>query len=338
MKVMCGMVKYPQLSTKKVAELLNINYWTVYKSLEKMKSSGLIREVIIPDFPALGFELLVIGYGSLTKRKMNTLQKIKNLPKYPNFSSGIFYSFAESYRGFVLAVSKNFTEISKGLIYAERLIKVREFLQTESTQMVILPFEITEIPIFFDYGKLMCRDFGIEIEEFAIKRKKKRELKKRELQVLLEMVKEPEASISAIAKSTGMAQQSVSKIKNKLFEEGWVQRKIIPNLAKMGYDVLVFAHWTSNPEEMEKVKNINLQKFGYDLSNIIFSAYNPLEGIAIAPFKTLKKSREIVSFFEKFGESTGVLTKEPNILFLSLQEGIKIRDHVYYPIISSLVK
>ena len=336
--VLCGLCKNPELSPKILAELLDLNYWSVYKSIMKLRAQGIFKEIIIPNFKLLGLELLVVGYGSLTKRKMDVLQRIRSMRNYFPYSSGIFYSFAESYRGFVLAVSKNYTEISKGLIYAERLIKVREILRRENTQMVILPFEITEIPLFFDYSNLICKDFEIEIEKRKKRFKEPRKLGKNATKVILEIVKAPSAKIAHIAKNLNMTPQSVSRIKERLIEEGYIFKKIIPNLPLMGYDVLVFAHWTSNPEAMDKIHNIKLEEFGYDLSDIIFAAYNPLEGVALAPFKSLKESRDIVSFFENFGEATGVFTKEPNILFLSLQEGIAMRDHEYYPLLSSILK
>jgi len=337
-KILCGMCKNPYMSPKDLAEFLDLNYWTVYKSINKMKNKGIFKEVVIPNFKALGFELLVVGYGSLTKKKMDVLQRVRTLKTELKFSSGIFYSFAESYRGFVLAVSRNFTEVAKGLIYAERLIHVREFLKGESTEMVILPFEITEIPLFFDYSNLICKEFNLDIKRKSERVTRMKKLTKKDAQVMLEIVRDPEAKISHIAKTLNMAPQSVSKIKERLFAEGYIFKRIIPNLPLLGYDVLVFAHWNSNPEVMEKMQNINLEDFGYDLSNVVFSAYNSLEGVALAPFKSLKESRDIVAFFENFGEETGVLTKEPNILFLSLQEGVVMRDHEYYPLLTSILK
>ncbi len=328
-KILCALIKYPERSLGELANIVDMNYWTFYKGVEKLKALGVFKETIIPNFPALGFELLVVGYGSLTKRRMYSLEKLKNMRNYLPFASGIFYAFAESYRGFVLGVAKNFTEISKSLIFAERLINVRELLMGENTNMVFLPFEITEIPIFFDYSNLLSQDFKIKLENIVEKKKKMTRLGKREMSVLIEMVKNPSASIKEISDKLNMAQQSVSRIKKKLFEEGWTRKKIIPDIKKLGYEVLVFAHWSSKPEVMEKIDRIQPENFGFETSNVIFAAYNPLEGVAIAPFKTLKESREIVTFFEKFGETTGVLTREPNILFLSLQEGIKIRDHEY---------
>ena len=337
-RIICALCKNPDMSARELAEFLDLNYWTVYKSINKMRGKGIFKETIIPNFKALGFELLVIGYGSLTKKKMDVLQEVKTLKTNLKFSSGVFYSFAESYRGFVLAVSKNYTEVVKGLIYAERLIRVREFLKGENTEMVILPFEITEIPLFFDYSNLICKEFKLNLEKRGKREERMKKLSMKDAKVMMEIVKNPEAKISHIAKRLNMAPQSVSKIKDRLFAEGYISKKIIPNLPLLGYDVLVFAHWSSNPEVMEKMQNIKIEALGYDMSNVIFTAYNSLEGVAIAPFKSLKESRDIVSFFENFGEETGVLTKEPNILFLSLQEGVAMRDHEYYPILASIFK
>ena len=335
-KILCALVKYPEKSLGELAELLDMNYWTFYKGVEKLRNLGLFKEKIIPDFPALGFELLVVGYGSLTKRRMYPLEKLKNIRDYLPFASGIFYAFAESYRGFVLGVAKNFTEISKSLIFAERLVNIRELLMGENTNMVLLPFEITDIPVFFDYSNLISHDFQICLEDLPKKRREKTKLGKKEMQVLVELVKYPSASIREISRNLKMAQQSVSRIKKKLLEEGWIKKMVIPDIKKLGYEVLVFAHWTSKPDIMEKLSKIQPENFGFNTSNVIFAAYNPLEGVALAPFKTLKESREIVAFFEKFGETTGVLTKEPNILFLSLQEGIRIRDHEYQSALISI--
>ena len=335
-RILCALVKYPEKNMGELAELLGINYWTFYKGVEKLRNLGLFKEKIIPDFPALGFELLVVGYGSLTKRRMYSLEKLKNMRNYLPFASGIFYAFAESYRGFVLGVAKNFTEISKSLIFAERLVNVRELLMGENTNMVFLPFEITKIPVFFDYSHLISHDFNIELEDLSQKKKEKTKLGKREMEVLVELVRKPSSSIRDISKNLGMAQQSISRIRKKLFEEGWIRRRIVPDIKKLGYEVLVFTHWTSKPDVMEKMNKIQPQTLGFETYNVIFAAYNPLEGVAIAPFKTLRESREIVAFFEKFGETTGVLTKEPNILFLSLQEGVKIRDHEYQSALISI--
>ena len=343
-KALCGMLKYPEKSLNEIASILNINYWTLYKIKEKFKREKMIREIIIPDYEAIGFELFLSGYGNLTKKRMKILEEMrmkiveKNMRKIQNnLASGIFYAFVESYKGFVLGVSKNYTEIMRGIMYAERLISIRELILRENTKLVIFPLKISSIPILFDYSNLLCKEFGIELENVKKEEEKKEKLKDIELKVLYEIVKEPEISLTEISNILRISKQRASKIKKRLSEEGWYKRIVIPNMRELKYEVLVFAHWKSNPEIVENLEK-SFKNLGIDISNIVFLAYNPLEGIAIAPFKTLKESREIISMFTKFAEKTNVLVGDPDILFLSLDEGVEIKNHEHWEVLSSMIK
>ncbi len=335
-RVLCGIAKNPNMSMKELSEITGVSAWSVYKSLEKMKKMGIFREVYIPNLSSLGFELLVAGYGSLTKRKMHTIDNLKKMRR-KNFSSRIFYAFAESYKGFVLAVAKSYTDFVHSLIYAEKSIGVRDLLRGENVNIVFLPLSLTKMPIFFDYSPLLCRYFGVEIDEQPREKIPRGNLEPIDLKVMLEILKNPDASNSLISKKMGISMQKTSKIRKKLIDEGFLVKRIIPNMKLFGYEVLVFAHWFSNPAQIENIGAEDFKKSGYDLSNIVFLAYTPMEGIAIALFRTLQESREIVSIFEGLGEKMGILIGEPNIIFLSLQEGLKIRDHEYHFLIEELL-
>lgn len=340
---LCGMIKYPEKSLSEIANLLNINYWTLYKIKEKFKKMNIIREIAVPNYESLGFELFLSGYGNLTKKRMKMWEDIRmkivkeDMRKIQsNLESGIFYAFIESYKGFVLGVSKNYTEILRGMMYTERLMNIRELMLRENTKLVLFPLKISSIPILFDYSNLLCKEFGIELEDMKKVEKKREKLSKIEMRVLYEIVKNPEISLTQISDILKISRQRASKIKKKLIEEKWYRKIMLPDIRKLKYEVIVFAHWNSNPEIVENMEK-SFKNLGIDISNIVFLAYNPLEGIAIAPFKTLKESREIISIFTKFAEKTNVVLDEPDILFLSLEEGIEIKNHEYWQVLSPMV-
>ncbi len=336
-RLLCGITKYPHLEAKELSKILGLSQWSVYKGIEKMKAAGLYKEVFVPDFSSLGFELLVAGYGSLTKKKMHAIENLRKM-KRRSFSSRIFYAFAESYKGFVFALAKSYTDFARSLIYAERQIGVRELLRSENVNIAFLPLPLTQIPVSFDYSGILCRNVGIKLsEEYRIKNKK-RKLSKIDVRVMMEILKNPNAKSTDIAKNLGISIQRALRIKKELIENGVLRKRMIPNMELFGYEVLVFAHWQTNPEKMEFLKNLDFSGNEYDISPIIFLAYTPLEGIAIASFKNLQESREIISLFENLGERMGVLNGEPNILFLSLQEGVKIRNHDYYPLVEDVFR
>ncbi len=338
-RALYGLVTYPEMSLKSIAEQLEMNYWTLYKIREKMKERNLLREVVIPNYKALGYELLVAGYGSITKERMKMMEKlekvIKKAKQLPRFS-GIFYAFAETYRGFVLGAVKNYTEIVKNLLYVDRLVGIREILARERPKVIILPYEITEIPVLFDYSRLMAREFNMPMPPVKKVRTPEGKLSFDELRVLKKLVEKPEASIKQLSQWLGIGRQKISRIKDKLFSEGWCYRRIIPDVKMLGYEVIVFAHWESNPTRIENFEEKKIETLGIDLSRIIFLAYNLLEGFVIALFKNLKESRNIVSLFSTFMERENVLLSEPEILFLSLEEGVTLRDHEHAYVLSPL--
>ncbi len=334
LKALCAISKFQGKSLRDISESTGINYWTLYKTVERLRKQRVFREVNIPNFRMLGYELLVAGYGNLTKRKISELQKLREKKKIDRFSSSIFYGFAESYRGFVLGITKDYTEVKKSLITAERLVKLREMSGKDDINLVLLPLEITNIPILFDYSRLLCRAAGMECSELKgmEPRNPHRRLTRREKVAIVEITRNPNVSLNELSRKLRVTIQTASKIKRRLFEEGWIIPRIIPDLSTLGFEVMVFAHWNLNPEMVDLVNGMNTDYA--DISNIVFLAYDTLEGIAIAPFETLQKSREIIALFENLGSRMRVLVGEPKILFLSVQESIGVRDHDYASVLS----
>jgi len=339
-KVLCGLSKYSDLPLRAIAEKIDINYWALYKIVERLRDRGIIREIAIPNFQLLDYELFVVSYGNLTKKKLLELKSIKKSELFKN-ASKVFYGLAESYRGFMFGLSKNYTELKKMLILTERYTRITELLKDNDIKLVILPLELARMPILFDYSDLLCRDAGMQTKISSRYGQKsiivpKKPLTNRERRAMMELVANPTLSLNALSEQIGATVQTASKIKKKLYEEGWLIRRIIPNLRVLGYDVLVFAHWRSNPKQLERMESRSYEELDVDISSIVFLAYDMLEGIALAPFRNLRESREIISFFENFGERTGVLVEEPNIQFLSLQESVMIRDHNYRVMLKNL--
>lgn len=335
LRALCAISKYQGKSLRDISEIVGINYWTLYKTVEKLRERGIFREVNVPNFRMLGYELLIAGYGNLTKRKISELQQLRDEENIRKFSSSIFYGFAESYRGFALGVARNYTEVKKTLITAERIVKLREMSGKEDINIVLFPLEITNVPILFDFSRLLCRMAGVECNQLKGMPSKypNRKLTRREKIALVELTRNPDVSLNELSKKMKVTIQTASKIKRRLFDEGWLIPRIIPDLSMLGYEVIVFAHWNLNPEMLELMNSMNPEDM--DLSNIIFMAYDNLEGIAVAPFKNLQKSREIISLFENLGSTMRILVGDPKILFLSVQESVGVRNHSYASVLSN---
>jgi Lrp/AsnC family transcriptional regulator len=84
------------------------------------------------------------------------------------------------------------------------------------------------------------------------------ELKEKELRILSELVKNARRSDRELAKVTGVSQPTVTRARTRLEKAGFVREyTIIPDLRKMGYELLVFTLMSfaeNKPELFDKAR------------------------------------------------------------------------------------
>lgn len=84
------------------------------------------------------------------------------------------------------------------------------------------------------------------------------ELKENELKILLELIKGARRSDRELAKAIGISQPTVTRARTKLEKTGFVKEyTIIPDLRKMGYELLVFTFMSfseGRPELFDKAR------------------------------------------------------------------------------------
>ena len=67
-------------------------------------------------------------------------------------------------------------------------------------------------------------------------------MKKRMINLLLELLKDSKRSHREIAKVLGISQPTVTKMRQKLVKEGAIQEfTIIPDFARMGYEIMAIS-------------------------------------------------------------------------------------------------
>jgi DNA-binding Lrp family transcriptional regulator len=76
------------------------------------------------------------------------------------------------------------------------------------------------------------------------------------MSLLFEYLKDSNRSDRQIAKVLEVSQPTVSKMKNKLLEAGLVRNfSAIPDLAKMGYEIMAFSFVKFNIDALREVEN-----------------------------------------------------------------------------------
>jgi len=126
--------------------------------------------------------------------------------------------------------------------------------------------------------------------------------------LLLELLKDSKRSDREIAKVLGVSQPTVSRMRWRLEEEGWIKDfTVIPDFVKMGYEIMAISYFKSKvtEESVEKAVKVTMAR-----PNIIFAS--EAEGI--------EKNGVIISLHKSYTDYSKFL------LDLRLEGGDDLQD------------
>lgn len=122
-------------------------------------------------------------------------------------------------------------------------------------------------------------------------------MKKKEMQLLVELIKNSSRSDRKLAKVLGTSQPTVTRMRNKLIKEGFIQEfTVIPDFAKMGFEIVAvtLTKIKFDPELSKKLKKCVMAR-----PNVIFCA--GCEGLG--------KNRICISFHKDYADYYNFITK-----------------------------
>ncbi|UCD26672.1 MAG: winged helix-turn-helix transcriptional regulator [Candidatus Bathyarchaeota archaeon] len=94
-------------------------------------------------------------------------------------------------------------------------------------------------------------------------------MKKKMLNLLLELLKDSKRSDRELAKVLGVSQPTVSRTRSKLVKEGIIQEfTVIPDFVKMGYEIMAITTFQTRAKDMEE----RTAKWAEARPNVIFAA------------------------------------------------------------------
>jgi DNA-binding Lrp family transcriptional regulator len=124
------------------------------------------------------------------------------------------------------------------------------------------------------------------------------------MRLLFEYLKDSNRSDKQIAKALGVSQPTVSKMKNELLEEGLVRQfSAIPNLAKMGYEILAVSFIKFNMEHVQELEKQS-QEWSRRQPEIIFSSRAEgmgFDAVTLSLHKNYAEYKKFIMQNKKFG-------------------------------------
>jgi DNA-binding Lrp family transcriptional regulator len=304
----------------------------------RLTTQGYYRPVIFPLPNRLGCELLAIIYMQFNpviplKERMETTKRTIEV------FDEIFFSVGEEEKGFSISLSQNYTNIGRiNEIRTETFGKLG-LLEKEYPHEVIFPFETSHIYRFFDFSAFFQDLFRLDdIKKISTIPDLFRNVTTvtftpKEKKVYSVLVEHPTATTQQIGNLVNLSRQTVARMKKKFFEDGLIQILILPNLKKLGIEILTIYHISFN---------LNKAPSAHDLSflnspSTIFFASRKFEAVLLSAYQTYQDYKEDEMKKIRFLKENNLFSHPPFISTYMLERMEVIKEFDFPPLVNKIL-
>jgi DNA-binding Lrp family transcriptional regulator len=339
-KVMMGLIENADRTDAQIADAYGMNKGTVASVRRRLVESGAVYFVNVPSFNKLGCELMASHIGA-TDPAADADVKTNNYIEFCEQSPNVFHGMIGGGNVQFFTVFRNATDLeafhqshSKFFSGTRRQFKA----ELETT---LFPYALTRGSFTTNFAPIAYRFFQLETpppeaKPWIMGEVSEPDLSENERHALLELVANPLYSDRQLASEIGLSRQAVTRIRRKLFDEGYLKRACIPRLYKWGFEIYAVTH----------------SKFNMDMRWDIRLKSQPKDTTALS-FFTLSKADEsvanyMVSKYQEYAENLESLLgwfhkakafdESPRVTVFSLERSAELRSFDFLPAVRSLLQ
>jgi len=338
-KVLCGICAHPQITDSTLSKTLQVKLSTLTSIKRRLTAQGYYRPLIFPLPNRLGCELLAIIYIKFNpviplKQRMETTKRAIEV------FDEIFFSVGEEEKGFSISLSQNYTNIGRiNEIRTETFAKLG-LLEKEYPHEIIFPFETSRIHRFFDFAPFLQHLYTIQdtkritttpelfrkisTEQFSLKEKK----------VFKTLVEHPTATTQQLGDLVNLSRHTVARMKKKFFEDGLLQTFMLPNLKKLGIEILTLSHISFNLN-----KTPSIQELAYlNTPSTIFFASRKFEAVLLSAYQTFQDYKEDEMNKIRYLKEHNFFSHPPFISTYMFERMEVIKDFDFSPLVRKILR
>ena len=336
--VLYGLNKYPTSNNKELSALLKLSESTVATIRKRLLKEQYFYPLNIPMLNRFKCELLIIvitQYNSLfpyEKRKIAVQDSI-------GISEEIFLSIEERDYGLSFSIYKNYTDfINFNESRTEKLGKLG-LIDEFYPELIIFPLQTSKIRRFFDYWRLLESSFSInqnlnestDTEWFI--QGEYAQMNEKERKVFVALVESPRATLQTIGDWVGLSRYTISRMRKKFFDKGWLNKLLVPNLLKLNLNILIIYIIKFNAKNIPKEEDINFLDSKFSL----FFAYSKLNAVIISAYENYNEYKEDMRQKITFLKETNIAINMPLIKDISVEKMEIIRGFIFGPFLRRIL-
>jgi len=344
-QVLYELVRHPSGTDKTISDRTELKLSTVTAIRRRLKEKGIFHNIRIPCPQAIGAELMAVNY-SVYKTTASVESRLETGKKFAESHRELFWAVNEYVQSAGFHFSKNYTDISQNITELEKYYTENGYLSEESIHLLIFPFEMANIPYFFDFSPLLAQSFGI-IEDPRNKTEERKngcpnthaknnKLSETGRQVYYNLIKYPDMTDTELSEQISVSQRTITKLRKEFEKNGMMKNAIIPDLKKLGFNMLVFDHAKLNLK-MDGARRDRILDSLIGIKPPIMLLVGSSDVVALTAYENFDTYRRSINCFSEIYKHENIFVKEPRRLMFSLAEMEMIKDHVYAPLVAKIL-
>jgi len=341
--VLYCMVRNPDHADRELAEDTDLNLSTVTAIRRRLHDRGYCRRIRIPRMQGMGSELLAVTYFYYKATIPLEIRLITG-NKLVRDHREVFWAGSEYTQALSLQLAHNLTDARRNIAEIKELYTAQGFLDDGGVTFLTFPFEISKVPLFFDYEPLLRQTFSRLGEPWGLASQpgylagganppRMTDVAKT---VFHGLIKYPEHTDTQLAREIEVSQRTVTKLRNRFEAEGLICSAVMPDLGKLGFRMLVFDHAKLNLHlpEKQRMEILNLLA---GIKPPIFMAIGGDDVAALTAYEDFETYRRCMNSFSEIYKHDDIFVGEPRRLMFSIAEMKMLKEHVYGPIVAKVL-
>ena len=337
-KVLYGITRYSTVTDSELSDIIDVKLSTLTSIKRRLEDNGYYRTLMIPLVNRLGCELLAVIYMQFNP-VIPLQERVETTKKTIEVFDEIFFSVGEEEKGFSMSLSQNYTNIGRINEIRTETFGRLGLLEKEYPHEVIFPFETSRIHRFFDFAPILKQLFSIDDDRTPSTSKdlfsdvSLMDCTAKERKVFHALVEHPTATTQHIGDLVGLSRHTVARMKTQFFDDGLLQLLTLPNLQKLGLDILTFYHISFNPSKAPST----IERTALDSPYTVFFASRKFESVLLSAYPTYQEYKADEMNKIRYLKENDLLSLPPFISTYRFEHMALIKEFDFAPLVKKVL-